>query len=271
MSDDPSTRPPAPQPRIGSGELAAADLATKFRKVRVRKPIYRRKWFRRTLWIGGSILLVACLGIGAVVWHWHRKQLNELARQRANVEAFVHSPEFEEFCRTIDAHTIALINYLSVRPAAARETFPQISARENEQRLLPWTAELTPMPTSAAQEPGRAAAARQRLVELLTTRGLELDSEQKEEGRRLFLRALLPHAHAFITGAPRRSFPAFQLDRSLQDVAIHAFAARGAASPAQTEQFFAVYAIVGPSFWKAVEQSRGKSPLRLPAPGEKSP
>lgn len=270
MSDDPSSQSPAPQPRIGSGELTT-DLAKKFRKVRVRKPIYRRRWFRRALWIGGSVFLVAAICIGVIVMRWHRKQLNELGRQRAAIEGFVRSPQFEEFGRTIDAHTIALINYLSVRPAGIREVFPQISARENQQRLLPWTAELTPMPNSAAQEPGRAAAARQHLLELLTARGLELNADQMEEGRRLFIRALVPHAQAFINGAPRRSFPAFHIDRSLQDVTINAFAARDGSSPAQTEQFFAVYAILGPEFWKAIEQSRGKLPVRVPASFEKSP
>ncbi len=256
MSDDPSSRSPAPQPRIGSGELAA-DWTTKFQKVRVRKPLHRRRWFRRTLWIVATVFVIGSVTVGGAIWHWHRKQLAELARQRSNVEAFVRSPEFDQFVRTIDAHTIAFINYVSVRPAVARETLPQLSARETEGRLLPWTAELTPMPASAAHEPGRAAAARQQLVDLLTTRGLEIDSAQKEEARRLFLRALLPHAHAFIRGAPGRSFPAFQLDRSLQDIAFTAFAARdGAPDPAQVEQFFAIYATIGPKMWKAIDQSR---------------
>ncbi len=254
MSDDPSTRSPAPQPRVGSGELAA-DWTTKFQKVRVRKPLRRRRWFRRALWIAATIFVIGSVTVGAVVWHWHRKQLAELARQRGNVEVFVRSPEFEQFGRTIDAHTVALINYVSVRPAVARETLPQVSARETEGRLLPWTAELTPMPASAAHEPGRAAAARQQLVDLLHERGLEIDSAQKEEARRLFLRALLPHAHAFIKGSGR-SFPAFQLDRSLQDIAFTAFGARDGASSAQVEQFFAIYATIGPKMWKAIDQSR---------------
>ncbi len=256
MSDDPSTRSPAPQPRIGSGELAS-DWTTKFQKVRVKKPIYRRKWFRRTLWIVASVFVIGSVTVGGIVWHWHRKQLAELDRQRSNVEAFVRSPEFEQFGRMIDAHTVALVNYVSVRPAVARETLPQVSAWENDHRLLPWPGELPPMPASAASDPGRASAARQRLLELLNERGFKADPAQQEEARRLFLRALLPHARAFLAGAPERSFPAFQLDRSLQDIALAAFAARdGAPHAANAEQFFALYATIGPKFWQAVDQSR---------------
>ena len=269
MSELPSTpsSTPSQKPRIGSGELVG-DWNAKSLGRRVKKPFHRRTWFRRWLWICASLFVLGSLTVGLVVWRWHREQLAELARQRRNIEAFVRSDEFDRFARAIDTHTVALINYIGVRPAVARDAFPQVTAWERDHRLLPWPGELPPMPTSAANDPTRVAAARQRLVALLTARGFDVDAARTDEARRLFLRALSPHAQAFVAADPERGFRAIQLDRSLQDIVFAAFAARdGTPEVLHTEQFFAIYAVIGPKLWQAIGESRdsfSRSAARLP-------
>lgn len=261
-----STEPPlspgsAARPRAGSGQLNP-EWNTKAVELRIKKPLHRRTWFRRTALVLGLLTLVGGGSAAFVLRDWHREQLAELARQRRGVDAFLRSDEFAAFSREVDAQFLAAINFTVTRPDAVRNLWPVAIEFERRQNILPWHLELLPLPVSTTREPARIAAAMDHLGSLLTRRGVVFDEAAQEQGRLLFLRLLGPQMENFLRRAPEHAFPSIGVDRALQERMVLAYAARTRenVSPADALRPFAIYAVIGPPLWNELDQVRAKLP-----------
>lgn len=242
-------------PSRPAAEVLSPGWAEKSCEVLVRKPVYRRQWFRR-LALAAVLLAVAAVAIGGLfLLRWHRQQQADLARQRRSVEAFVRSPSFDAFARTVDAQFVAAINFTVLRPKIAGELLPDIAAAEKTGRQIPWALELSPLPVSTAERPARVHAAMRAAADLLAQRSLDFDG-RSTEGRHAFLRLLGPHASAFLTDNPAQEFPALSLDRGMQRIVLEAYAARAGGTAEEIGRAFVVYSVIGPGMWRELEKIR---------------
>lgn len=240
-----------------------AGWAEKTDEILVKKPLYRRAWFRRLMLILLLIGLAAGAVVGAFLYKWHREQQAELARQRRSVEAFVASPAFVAFAREADAQLVATINFATLRPEVTGGLLPEIAAAEKARHQTPWPIELAPLPVSTAEHPARVRAAVLPAIDLLAQRGLAFDETRIADARRVFLRLLTPHARIFLAENTSTSFPALFLDRRMQNIVLTAYATRGGGTLAEIERAFVFYSIVGPAMWQELgtESARPASGL----------
>ncbi len=260
---------PAPEPTPPDAPSRPPDrlppaLADKL-VVERRLPPWYRRFQVRPVATGVVIAVGAALATGlTVVTRWHDERLAELAAQRPALERFLASPEFAAFVQQLDRELVAAINFVAARPQEARAAFPAVATRETERRELPWTHEVLPLPIPFAAQPERVAAAGRELGALLARRGFVCDEPTRAAARRLFLGRLSPHADLYLRRQQGPGFRAVALDRSLQDTALAAFAARHGPgfTIADTERLFSFYAAVGPLLWRTLEQTA--SPLAAP-------
>lgn len=236
------------------------DWADKGEAVPIVTPIHQRPWLRLLVF---SLL---CLGgvAGAVVLglfnRWHDTRLAEITRQRHCLQAFLHSPEFDAYIRGMDEQMVATINYIAARPLETQALLPAIAAHDRANRSIPWSQQVLPVPIAAAADPPRVVQAVRQVHTLLAQRGLVFDDAARKAARQMFVRTLVPFAQRFIQREPGNVFHAVFLDRSMQEEALAVFARHHGptASVADSERLFALYAAVGPSLWKAIEQERAK-------------
>lgn len=218
----------------------------------VKKPLRRRAWFRRLLWV----LLLTALVVGSIasllLLHWYRVVHAELARQQHGVETFVQSPAFEAFAHEIDAQLVASLNFATLRSNQAGGLLPEVTAAEKTRHQLPWSLELAPLPVSTATHPARVRAALRTATDLLARRGFTFDDARRDDARRVFLRVLAPHARTFVAGRPEAEFPALAIDRRLQDRVLAAYAARAGGTSDDAERALVFYSLVGPSLWREI-------------------
>lgn len=257
---------PPPAASRPAGTLFPSGWAEKCGEIRVKKPVYRRQWFRRLVVSLGLLAAGTSTIGGLLLLRWHRAQGEELARQRRGVEAFVLSPAFAGFARETDTQLVAAFNFAALRPEIAGPLLPEIAAAEKARHDLPWPIELAPLPDSAAEHPARVRAALRAATDLLAERGLAFDGTRIADARRVFLRLVLPHARGFLTGHAGAAFPALVLDRGMQDVVLAAYAARGGGTREEVERTLVFYSLVGPALWRELDARPGRSERRESAP-----
>ena len=219
--------------------------------------------FFRTLVLVGLCGLGLAVAVGIAFFRdWHATRLTELARQQANLQGFLRAPEFKEFCQVMDSQLVTLNNFIAAQPRSTAALLPAVHAREETRRELAWTLQVLPLPVSAHEEPARVARALREIQQSLVQHGLVIDARTRSSARTLFLRTLSPFVGKFLKRESYASFPAIMLDASMQDAALAAYSAHfgDGASIAETERFFALYAAIGPSLWRAVEAGRSARP-----------
>lgn len=248
------------QGRSGSGQLRH-DWAEKGEVIPIVRPLHQRPWLRILLF---SLLCVAGVA-GAVAIglfnRWHDARLAEIARQRHCLQAFLHSPEFTAYVRAMDEQMVATINYIAARPLETHPLLPAIAAHDQANRLIPWTQQVVPVPITTAADPAGVVRAVRNVHALLAQRGQVFDDAVRKAARQMFLRTLVPFAQRFVQREPGNVFHAIFLDRSMQEESLAVFARHHGptASVADSERLFSLYAAVGPSLWKAIEQERARS------------
>lgn len=251
--------PDSSQGRSGSGQLST-DWADKGEAFPIVTPLHQRPWLRILLFSFACVIGLAGAGAIAMFNNWHDSRLAELSRQRHCLQAFLHSPEFAQYVRAMNEQTVATLNFISARPAEVHSLFPALAQQDKDARRIPWTQQVLPLPIATAANPVRVAEATRQLNALLYSRGHVFDDTARKAGRQLFLRTLVPYAQRFIVREPGNVFHAIFLDRSMQEEALAVFARHHGpgATVADAERLFALYGIVGPVFWKAIEQERVK-------------
>jgi hypothetical protein len=248
--------------RTGWGDKLPEDV------VFAAKPLYRRHWFRRLMFVLACVAGLALAVALAVFVRSQQDQWVELRAQRNSLGRFLQSDEFAAFSADADRQLVAAFNYIVVQPRSAAALFPAVAAWETAHRLPSWTAQQLPLPVSAAEQPARVARTGRDLGVLLVRRGFVFDEPRRAEARRLFLRLLAPHLQAFLRRAPDNGFNALQVDRGLQELALAAYAARAAPEfgALDAERLFVLYAIVGPPMWREIDrQSAGAAVFGAPA------
>lgn len=253
--------------RSGRGQLGH-DWADKGEAVPIVTPVHQRPWLR--------ILVFSLLCVGGVAGavaiglfnRWHDARLAEITRQRHCLQAFLHGPEFAAYVRGMDEQMVATVNYIAARPLETHGLLPAIAAHDQANRAIPWSQQVLPLPIAAAADPARVVQAVRQVHTLLAQRGQVFDDAARKSARQMFVRTLLPFAQRFIQREPGNVFHAVFLDRSMQEEALAVFARHHgpAASVADSERLFALYAAVGPALWKAIEQERAKQGPFAPPP-----
>jgi hypothetical protein len=222
----------------------------------VKKPFYRRQWFRRLL----AATLLAGLAVGVFVgflaFRWHRAVQAELAQQRQGVEAFVGSPEFAAFARDVDAQAVAMLNFAALRPRQVSALWPEIAAAEKARRVVPWPVELLPVPVSLKDHPARVQEELRRATALLTQRGFDFAAARTGASRRVLWRLMAPHARAFAAQDARLDLVTLSLDRRMQRIVLEACAERSRATVEEIEDFLVLYSAIGPALWQAIEAEK---------------
>ena len=255
--------------RHGSGQLPQAwgDKLADDVQIGVKIPLLRRSWVRRLLFILGCLA-----GVGAAVAlgffnRWHDGRASEAAQQRSCLQSFLHSAEFAQFARAMDDQLVRTVNFIAARPLEAHALLPQIAARDKEQREVPWTLQVLPLPVSAVADPAKVAAASRQVSALLAQRGQVMDEPTRKAARLLFLRSVQPFAQRFVERHPGNVFDSIAFDRSMQEEALTAFAAYHGtpATALEAERFFTFYAAIGPTLWQAIERERAAQ-AAAPAP-----
>lgn len=255
--------PPSARPRSGSGALPDASFVKLRRKVVVISPLSwpAVKQVRIRLLAAVALAAAACASGLALVSAWHRTQLDDLAAQRQRLVAFTRSPEFGAFVRSVDDAFVTLHNLAALHPREAHALLSAVAEREHQLRLLPWTLSLTPLPSAAAIDPVRAARASRDWHALLAHRGFACDSADRAAARALFVQSLGTYFRAYRRRVPGDGFPALALDRSMQEIALAAYAARQAphGSVALTERTFVLHRRLGPTLARHAERTRASN------------
>ena len=257
LVNDRSASSSVPPPR-GSGRLTDdwGDKAAE--TIRRKRPLYRRTWFRRSLlglFVAGG--LAGAVGLGKLDT-WHAGQRAAFEAEWLQVADFVASDEFAAFARAADAQIVAALNFVVARPKAAAAVAPAAAAWERAHHELSWTLLLSPLPVSAAREPGRIFAAGRTAATLLARHSFAWDERIRESGRALMLRLLAPYARDFVKKSPEYALRELWRDRRLQEQVLTAFGRRsGSLTPrADAERLFAFYALVGPDMWDEIDGAK---------------
>lgn len=257
VASEPARPAPSPTPVAG--------WADKTDEIELKKPFYLQQWFIKV-----AIVTLVLLGLGGgtvtvLFLNWRDTVAADQARQRAGLDAFLHSAAFATFARQIDGQLIAMHNFANARPQPTSALFPEIAAREKMQRLTAWPLEIVPVPAVAADDPARVMTALRTLTAVLAERGFSFDASRRLAGRHLFIRLLAPAARAHVTEHPENEFPGLAIDPALQEKALAAYAARASVPVMEVERAFAFYDLVGPAMWKEIERiNRAGGTVKMP-------
>ena len=188
--------------------------------VRVKKPLHKREWFKKTLfWGRRAAFITAAAAAGGLSYFAdsnHDRSTGIIAKQEAGLERFLGSPEFEQFHKDFQNQMLWTMNYIAKEPVEAHSKLPEVAQQEQSQGKLDWSTYVMPItPKSFSSE---ALVKQERNISrLLSERGYRFDSQKRQAGKNLILNVASNAMRAYLQKHQEHNFGSIGIYEPLKD------------------------------------------------------
>ncbi|HVY01144.1 MAG TPA: hypothetical protein VHA12_00050 [Candidatus Nanoarchaeia archaeon] len=226
-------------------------------------PFYERSWFKNTMFWGRRAVFLSSAAACAALLNYSNENradaATQFASQKAGLEEYLESPQFDLFAKEIEKRSLWTINFIAKEPVTAHQILPEVAKAEEKSGDLDWSLYVRPI-SQSDYSPAKIVEKQRNIFSLLSSRGYKLDAASRIEGKKIIFNQAIPSMNAYLKEKPSNQFPLIVKSPELQEVFMRAVAKRfNSANQYDVERLGKLYGLFGSAMYEDQRAIAAKS------------
>lgn len=226
-------------------------------------PFYKRSWFKNSMFWGRRLAFLSSAAAIALVLNYSNENkadlANQFASQKAGLENYLESPEFDRFTQDIERRSLWTMNFIAKEPITAHQILPEVAKAEQEKGELDWSIYVMPISQSDYSRP-KLIEQQRKISALLANRGYKFDTASRIGGRNVIFNQAVASMNDYLKQHPSDQFPLITRNQELQDMFMKAVAKKfSSGNQYDIERLGSLYKVFGNAMYEDQKTSVARS------------